>query len=195
VLVRIGQEVQEVPRGLRPPSPALADDAIRLEPLDERFVADFQRLIEDPEVVRNTRVPSDATAAFAPGWVGRYVDGWEDGSRAGFAILAPDGTFLGFGGIVDLNLDARQGEIGYVVAAEARGRGVARRALRLITDWALDGLGLERVELHIDPENLASIRVAERCGYVREGVLRSLHFKEDLRADTVVYSVLRGDPR
>ena len=45
-------------------------------------------------------------------------------------------------------------------------------------------LGLQRVELHIDPENEASIRVAERCGYVREGVLRSLHFKEHLRGDT-----------
>ncbi len=68
------------------------------------------------------------------------------------------------------------------------------RPLR-ITGWALDELGLERVELHIDPENTASIRVAERCAYIRQGILRSLHFKEGLRGDTVSYSLLRGDPR
>jgi len=184
-----------VPRSLRPPSRPLADDTIRLEPIDERFVPDFERLLEDPEVVRNTRVPSSPPPDFASLWVGRSVEGWQDGSRAGFAILSPEATFLGFGGLVDLDLDAGQGEIGYVVAPEARGRGVASRALRLITGWAIDELGLERVELHIDPENTASIRVAERCAYVREGVLRSLHFKDAIRADTAIYSMLPADPR
>ena len=195
MLVRFRQEVQEVPRRLRAPSPPLADDAIRLDPLGERYAADFERLLDDPEVVRNTRVPSVPPPGFASAWVGRYVRGWEDGSCAGFGIVSHEGRFLGFGGVVDLDLDAAQGEIGYVVAPEERGRGVARRALSLITGWALGDLGLERVELHIDPENAASIRVAERCGYVREGVLRSLHFKEGLRGDTAIYSLLRADPR
>ena len=195
MLVRLRQEVQEVPRGLRPPARPLADDTIRLEPLDDRYVPDFERLLQDPEVVRNTRVPSSPPPDFASMWVGRYIEGWRDGSRAGFAILSPEAEFLGFGGVVDVDLAARQGEIGYVVAPEARGRGVASRAVRLITGWALDELGLERVELHIDPENTASIRVAERCAYIREGVLRSLHFKEGFRGDTVIYSLLRTDPR
>jgi RimJ/RimL family protein N-acetyltransferase len=183
-----------VPRGLTPPEPPLADDTIRLEPLDDRHVSDFEGLLQDPEVVRNTRVPSNPPPGFAGTWLNRYVEGWRDGTRAGFAILGEQGDFLGFVAIVDMNLDERQGEIGYVVARAARGRGVAGRALGLITDWALDGLGLERVELHIDPENIASIRVAERSGYVREGVLRSLYFKEGQRGDTAIYSLLPTDP-
>lgn len=179
---------------LHPPITPLADGTIRLEPLDARFVSEFERLVEDPEVIRNTRVPSQPPPGFAASWIDRYVRGWADGSRAGFAILAcDDGAFLGFAAIVDLQREERQGELGYVVAREARGRGIARRALRLLTRWALAELGLRRVELRIDPENLASIRVAERCGYVREGVLRSLHFKEDLRSDTAVYSLLPSD--
>jgi RimJ/RimL family protein N-acetyltransferase len=195
VLVRLGQEVQEVPRRLTAPSPPLADDAIRLEPLDERFIADFDRLMDDPDVVRNTRVPSNPPAGFAARWVGRYVKGWQDGSCAGFAIVSGDDSFLGFVAVVGLDLPARQGEIGYVVARDARGRGIAGRALELITDWALDGLLLERVELRIDVGNTPSIRVAERIGYRREGVLRSLHFKEDVRSDVAVYSLVRGDER
>jgi RimJ/RimL family protein N-acetyltransferase len=177
------------------PSPPLADGVIRLEPLDGRFVAGFEELIADPDVVRNTRVPTDAEHGFGAVWLDRYVEGWRDGSRAGFAVLADTDAFLGFVGIVDLDLDGHQGEIGYVVSREARGRGVAGRALRLVTAWALGDLGLERVELHIEPGNDASIRVAERAGYVREGVLRSVHFKEGLRQDIAMYSLLRGDAR
>jgi RimJ/RimL family protein N-acetyltransferase len=180
---------------LAPPSPPLADDEIRLDPLDDRFIPDFERLMDDPEVVRNTRVPSTPANGFAAKWIGRYTKGWEDGSCAGFAILDGTAAFLGFAAIVDLDLWARQGEIGYVVAAEARGRGVAGRALRLVTAWALDGLGLARVELRIEVGNEPSIRVAERAGYRREGILRSFHFKEDIRADMAVYSLLPGDSR
>ncbi len=184
-----------MPRRLTAPTPPLADDAIRLEPLDERFIPEFERLMDDPDVVRNTRVPSKPPAGFAARWVGRYVKGWQDGSCAGFAILSDGDRFLGFVALVGLDLPAEQGEIGYVVAREARGRGVAGRALRLITAWALDGLLLERVDLRIDVGNAPSIRVAERIGYQREGVLRSLHFKENLRSDVVVYSLLAGDER
>jgi RimJ/RimL family protein N-acetyltransferase len=184
-----------VPRGLTPPDPPLADDTIRLEPLDGRFVSDFARLVTDPDVLRNTRVPSNPPREMPALWVDRYVQGWRDGDRAGFAILDGDGGFLGFVAIVDLQPAERQGEIGYVVSPGARGRGVAGRALRLVTDWALGDLGLQRVELRIDPENPASIRVAERCGFVHEGVLRSLHFKEELRSDTAIYSLLPTDPR
>jgi RimJ/RimL family protein N-acetyltransferase len=184
-----------VPRRLTAPSPPLADDAIRLEPLNERFVPDFERLMDDPDVVRNTRVPSNPRAGFAARWVGRYVKGWQDASCAGFAIVSGDDSFLGFVAVVGLDLPARQGEIGYVVARDARGRGTAGRALQLITDWALDGLLLERVELRIDVGNAPSIRVAERIGYRRDGVLRSLHFKENVRSDVAVFSLLPGDER
>ena len=70
---------------------------------------------------------------------------------------------------------------------------MAGRALRLVTDWALEGLGLERVELRIDVANEPSIRVAERAGYRRDGVLRSLHVKEDVRGDVAVYSLLADE--
>ncbi len=89
---------------------------------------------------------------------------------------------------------ARTVELGYAVAAEARGRGVAAEALAALTDWAFVELCAERLELLIGVENEASKRVAARCGYVREGVLRSLWFKGDLREDTEIWSRLPSDP-
>jgi RimJ/RimL family protein N-acetyltransferase len=175
--------------------PPLSDEVIWLEPVDRRFVPDFEQLATDPEIVRFTRVPSAPDAGFVADWVDRYVSGWADGSRAGFAILSRDNEFLGMAAIVDLDLAGRQGEIGYMVARTARGRGVAGRALRLVSGWALGPLDLERVELRISSENEPSLRVAERLGFVREGVLRSLHLKDDVRSDVAVYSLLRGELR
>lgn len=96
-------------------------------------------------------------------------------------------------GLVSIERDANQGEIGYIVDRDVRGRGIATRALALVTGYALGEVGLERVELHIATDNESSMRVAERCGYQREGVLRSRYLKPGRRADFVVYSRLPGD--
>jgi len=183
-----------VPRRLAPPDPELADDAIRLEPLSQAHAPEMLALANDPEFVRFTRVPAGADGAFVERWIGRYESGWEDGSRAGFAILdANDGAFLGFAALVGLELDALQCEIGYGVTPHSRGRGIAGRSLDLLTRWCLDELALERLELHIDPANAGSIKVAERSGYRLEGVLRNVHLKDGLRSDVAVWSRLRSD--
>jgi RimJ/RimL family protein N-acetyltransferase len=183
-----------VPRGLAPPEPQLADDAIRLEPLNQAHAPEMLALAHDPDFVRFTRVPAGADAAFVERWIGRYESGWEDGSRAGFAIVDPtDAAFLGFAAVVALELDAQQCEIGYGVTRQARGRGIALRSLDLLTRWCLDELALERLELRIDPVNAGSIKVAERAGYRLEGMLRNVHLKNDLRSDVGVWSRLRQD--
>jgi RimJ/RimL family protein N-acetyltransferase len=125
-------------------------------------------------------------------WLERYDQ--PDGERAGFAIVDEvSGEFLGMAALVRLDSAGREAEAGYIVAPAARGRGIAVRALRLLTEWSLQELKLERVELRIEVENEPSIRVAERAGYLREGVLRSVHFKQGLRADIAVYSRLATD--
>jgi RimJ/RimL family protein N-acetyltransferase len=171
----------------------LADEEIRLVPLTAAYEQELGALVQDEDVRTYTRVPTEPRADFAGAWLGTYVDGWRDGSRAGFAIEAHDGEFLGLGLFVRIEREASQGEIGYVTGPAARGKGVATRTLRLLTDWGFTQLGLERIELWIDTTNAGSERVAERAGYVREGVLRSYWFKEDLRRDFGVWSRLRSD--
>jgi RimJ/RimL family protein N-acetyltransferase len=144
----------------------------------------------DPDIARFTFLPTQPGPDFLDQWLGRYEDGWAAGDRAGFAVLDGAAAAVGFAAFVRLSLEREEGEIGYVIAPEARGRGIATRAVALLTRWGFDELGLRRIELRIDPRNAASGRVAERAGYVREGVLRSVAFKEGLRADVAVWSRL-----
>ncbi len=63
-----------------------------------------------------------------------------------------------------------------------------------MASWALPAMRLGRLQLHTDPENIASQRVAEKAGFTREGVLRAYNGRNDgTRADAVVYSLLPQD--
>jgi RimJ/RimL family protein N-acetyltransferase len=98
-------------------------------------------------------------------------------------------------GSIGMNVNRnRTAHIGYWCAAEARGRGVVTRALRLLTRYAFEELGAQRAELITDPDNVASQRVAEKVGYRREGVLRShLDHPDGRRRDSVMFSLLPGE--
>lgn len=88
------------------------------------------------------------------------------------------------------------GHIGYWCAKEARGRGLTTRALRLVSGFGLEELGLGRLELITDPDNHASQRVAEKVGFRREAVLRShLLHPDGRRRDSVMFSLLPGELR
>ena len=179
---------------IRRPDPPLSDGSVRLDPFTQSDADEAWAMVQDEDIKRFTYIPSDADESFVAPWIGRYEAGWEDGSRAGFAIRdAATGAYLGFVAIVRLDLEKLQGEVGYMLAPNARGRGAAAAAVALVTRWALDELALERLELRIDDANDASKRVAERAGYRLEGVLRSLAFKEGMRTDVGVWSRLRED--
>jgi RimJ/RimL family protein N-acetyltransferase len=173
---------------------SLSDGDIRLEPLTVEHAAAMDALARDQDVDRFTRVPDPVPDGFGARWVERYTRGREERTNEGFAIIdSASGDFLGFMGLVNLKLEEEEAEAGYIVASHARGRGVATRALRVLTAWAFEELPLERIELLIDAENSPSEVVAERCGYTREGVLRWTYLKPGLRSDTIVYSKLRRE--
>jgi RimJ/RimL family protein N-acetyltransferase len=170
--------------------------AIRLIPVGEEHLAMIAALTQDPDVQRFARVPVPVPPDFAQTWLQRYETGRLDGSCEAFvAVDGRSGEVLGAGMAPHIDRATRTAELGYVVAPQARGRGVATEILRLLTEWGFSELGALRLELLISVDNVASKHVAARCGYVQEGVLRSLHVKQDVREDTEIWSCLPGDPR
>lgn len=114
-----------------------------------------------------------------------------------FAFVAPDDNDAVFGGgsIYDINARTDTAAVGYWLTPIARGRGVATHATRLMARWALDDMRLARLELTCAPDNAASQRVAMRCGFTREGLLRSHVPFKGQRRDTVIFSLLPGELR
>ena len=70
---------------------------------------------------------------------------------------------------MEIDRKAATGEIGYWVAREARGRGVATRAVRLACAWAASELGLTTLEIVVHEDNAPSLRVARAAGFTQAG--------------------------
>ena len=163
----------------------LEDDVVWLRPFEEGDVPAIAAACQDPEIPRWTAVPSPYTEADARAWL-------ESDDEESFAVVdRVSGELLGSIGV--RYFDGGIGEVGYWVKREARGRGVATRALGLVARWALVDKGLGRFQLRADIANEASQRVAEKAGFVREGVLRSSLVHKGERRDVIMYSLVRED--
>jgi RimJ/RimL family protein N-acetyltransferase len=81
-----------------------------------------------------------------------------------FAIVDDDDALLG---MVGVRLTDEPPTVGYWMAPEARGRGLATAATRAVTAWVFATYGPSRIALHAEPVNVASCRVAEKCGFER----------------------------
>jgi RimJ/RimL family protein N-acetyltransferase len=75
------------------------------------------------------------------------------------------------------------------------GHGYTTEAVQLTVDYLFATKKQHRIHLVIVPENAASLRVAEKCGFVREGTVRGAFFNHGRNHDVLLYSLLRTDPR
>lgn len=176
------------------PDPALRDEAVVLRPFRRDDVPAVVAGCRDPLVQLYTRVPTPYREAdghaFVDGAAGRRLLR----ESLDLAIAdAGDDRLLGAVGVTMDRHDDERGEIGYWVGPWARGRGVAARALSLMSRWALAEAGLQRLDLQAALANVASIRTAERCGFVREGTMRRAWFRGPARSDMALFSLLPGD--
>jgi RimJ/RimL family protein N-acetyltransferase len=168
------------------PDPPLSDGVVTLRGFESSDVRAIVEICQDPEIPRWTLVPSPYTADDARAYLARVAEGLAAGTRAAFAIVdAGDGRMLGTVALVAIDRALGCAEIGYTLAAAARGRGAASRAVRLLAGWAFGALGLGRLELRIDERNLASRAVAVRTGFERvaEPLLQrpeTAHFTDDI---------------
>jgi RimJ/RimL family protein N-acetyltransferase len=87
-------------------------------------------------------------------------------------------------------------ELSYQLYDESfAGRGWTTEAVQLAVDYLFATKKQHRIQLVIVPENAASIRIAEKCGFAREGVARGAFFNDGRNHDVVLYSLLRTDRR
>ena len=168
----------------------LSGDGILLRPWREDDTESVYAACQDPEILH--WIPF-IPRPYTPNHAHAFVTGSLDLGPYQFAITEDDHPVGSIG--IRVN-EQKIGHIGYWCARETRGRGLTTRALRLLCQYALDELKMERLELITDPDNRASQRVAEKVGFRPEGVLRShLLHPDGRRRDSVIFSLLPGELR
>jgi ribosomal-protein-serine acetyltransferase len=127
-------------------------------------------------------------------WLASREDTWNGGTEYGFRIAdARTDTYLGGVGLNKISRLHRAANLGYWVRTSAAGRGVATRATRLVARFGFEELNLVRIEIVAAVGNLASQRVAEKVGAVREGVMRSGLLIHGTAHDAVLTSLVAED--
>ncbi|MDP9444902.1 MAG: GNAT family N-acetyltransferase [Actinomycetota bacterium] len=178
--------------------PRLTDGAVTLRAHAGADLAGVVEQCTDPESIRWTTVPVPYTAEDGRRWLTETVPaGWRDGTELGFAIEAPDEHGVRrFAGSASLRPEGGGvAEVGYGLAAWARGRHVMSRALRLLLDWGFEQRGLAVVVWRANVGNWASRRVAWAAGFTLDGTVGRLLEQRDERYDAWIGSLRHDDSR
>lgn len=161
-------------------------DAAEVAAMNARNRADIER-VSPPQTEATFTVPGQAQR------ITEILAQSALGSRAYWTIRV-DGVLAG-----DISLHAIQrgpvqtANVGYMVDAAFRGRGVATAALRLVVARAFGDLRLHRLDAGAMPSNLGSQRVLEKAGFTRVGVLERFLFVTGSWQDHVLYEMVGAD--
>jgi RimJ/RimL family protein N-acetyltransferase len=165
-------------------SPVLSDGVVTLRAPDDRDLDAIDAGIHDADVVRWLGQPEGTAAEVLERNRLRAADG-----SPTFAICAGVDDCVGHIWLNRDPSDRAAGAIGYWLLPTIRGRGYATRAVRLLAEHSLRELGMRRLRLVTEPDNLPSQRVAERAGFHR-GETRQAHGEIDGRSiDVIVFAL------
>jgi RimJ/RimL family protein N-acetyltransferase len=149
-------------------------------------------LSTDPYVPTIGSLPGNASREDALAYIGRQINRLDTGAGYSFCVADKDtDEALGTAGLHLAPIAAGRATAGYSVAPRNRGRRIAGQALTALTRFVWSIPELYRIELYIEPWNLASVRTAEHAGYAREGLLRSHQEIGGKRVDMLLHAAIR----
>jgi RimJ/RimL family protein N-acetyltransferase len=148
---------------------ALTGDGISLREWREDDLDDLVVLLDEPDIARWTPMPSPFDLEAGVAYLKRARQSRTGGQRIQLAITLDGGKPVGEMLLFGVDAGLREAELGYLIGAPYRRRGLASAALSLLSGYARSTLGMHRLLLRIDAANKASCAVARRCGYQLTG--------------------------
>jgi len=175
---------------VQPPA-TITDGVVALRQVREGDRAVVLSTMRDPLVRRWLNMPAKPADRDFDALLRTVREGRRTGDRFDYAVAEP-GDDVSLGAVIASRRHRDNYEIAYLAAEAGRGRGLMTRAVRLLCDMLLDE-GVGRLEVRTHPDNEPSQRLAERCGFRREGTERKSIWLHGQRVDAVVWSLLPED--
>jgi [ribosomal protein S5]-alanine N-acetyltransferase len=149
----------------------------------------------DDEVTHFLPYATWQSAADADAWFDRMAGIQATGTALQFVVVEKEtGTPVGTCLLFRYDQGSSRVELGYVLGRAHWGRGYMREALRALLGHAFDGMGVRRVEAEVNPANVASVRILESIGFVKEGVARQRWVDAQKEPyDVALYGLLRHE--
>ncbi len=171
----------------------LRGETVRLRPVEEGDLPLYVRWFNDPDV-QHWLYASERAEETLESQRERFEENRRDAAWVEWCIENVDGRGIGCVGLVRIDETHADAELYIFIGGKERwGRGYGSDAVGRVLRYAFDELGLRRVELTTDEDNLRGIRCFEKCGFVREGLLRAKRLRHGQPVGRVIMSVLREE--
>lgn len=172
--------------------PTLNGDNLRLRALTSNDLPDLIAIFSDVDVVRFTSIDPLTSEAAATAFLEEIHQGFRSGTLYQWGIQVEQ-DIVGTCTLASIDCKHRRADLGFALAQAFWGQGLIQRALPVVIQFGFEQLGLHRIEADADPRNIRSIRVLERFGFQREGLLRERYIQLGEIQDAAVYGLLRPD--
>ena len=175
----------------------LTDGSILLRPLRNSDAEKVYRSIRSSITELSLWLPfahKDYSLKDCRDWIGKRPREWKKGINYDFGIFdVKTGEHIGTCSFNEISKMDSRANLGYYVRSDRTGQGIAVAATKLLAKWGFEVLKLNRIDILVAVENQRSLRVAEKVGAKREGVLRN---RIDIRGelhDAVMHSLVPGE--
>ncbi len=146
----------------------------------------------DPEISRNTMLPSEYRLGDAAGFIVHSLEEWEKGSKVFGIVVKETGKLAGTISI-EFRPGSGVGEIGYWIGRQYWGKGMMKEAISLMLRYGFESLQLRVIEAKVFTFNTRSAKRLEHAGFHLEGVLQEGVVKEGRRYDALIYSLSKDE--
>ena len=173
--------------------PSLVGEKVRLRPAREEDMRLLHRWIHTPEV-RHWLHASDRPDGTLEEVTRRFWSNWDAVEGRFWIIETAEGRPAGNVRLLGIDLFHLRAELAISIGEpDCFSLGLGTDAIRLVLGYAFEDLGLRRVDLQTDADNARAIRCYEKCGFVREGVLRARRLRYGEPIDMLAMGVLREE--
>ena len=178
------------------PFPVLETERLLLRRINDDDAQQIFSLRSNPENMKYVPRPLAKTIDDARNHVRLINEKIDSNAGINWAITRKGSDlFIGIIGHYELKPEHYRSEIGYMMLPEYQGQGYTTEAIKIALDYGFDVLKLHSVEAIIDPDNIASARVLEKNGFLKEAHLRENEFYNGRFLDSVIYGILDKDHR
>jgi len=176
--------------------PVLETERLRLRKITEQDAPNLMEYLSDEEVMKHYGLEPFESIEDALSEIRWYESLLSDQSGIRWGIsLKHDDRIIGSIGFHRYVPQHHRVEIGFEISKDYWGKGIANEALNEVLAYGFENFPIQRIEALIEPENLASQKLVERHGFVREGLLRKYEYTRGKYDDLYMYSLLRDDVR
>lgn len=174
--------------------PILETDRLRLRKVTEEDAGSVLKYLSDSEVMRHIGLEPFTTIEEALEEISWYQSIFEKGTGIRWGItLKEQGEVIGSCGFLNRATQHYRAEIGTELSQDHWGQGIASEAFEAVIRYGFETLQLQRIEALIEPPNTSSQKLAEKHGFIREGLLRNYEFTCGKFDDLYMYSLLKQD--